>query len=119
MTTGDLVLPRTGVARRSPSRFRCNAASTLSEGLILALVGVGDVSAGMTGVVKMLQRRLRAARVEWWAPSADGISLALEVADGRAVGARRAFSLEGGALVPNVELFVHELPLRGRPLIFA
>jgi signal transduction histidine kinase len=100
MTTGDLVLPCIGVARRSRARFRCRAASTLSERLILALVGVGDVSAGMTGVVKMLQRQLRAARVEWWAPSADGSNLALEVADGRAGGARRAFSLgAAGALV--------------------
>ena len=56
MTTGNLVLPRIVLARRSRSRFRCRAASTLSERLILVLVGVGDVSKGMTGVVRMHDR---------------------------------------------------------------
>lgn len=81
-------------------RFRRPAESPLAERVIVAFATASDVSTGMAQVVTILREDSRAARVEWWAPSANANGLELQTANGRSGGKREAFPLgAAGALV--------------------
>jgi signal transduction histidine kinase len=83
--------PNTGNALEKPSP---------AERVIVAFATAGDVSTGMAEVVTILREDSRAARVEWWAPSADANGLELRTADGPSGGTRDDFPLgSAGALV--------------------
>jgi len=75
-----------------PRRTNRSAVLDLGDLAILELSAAEDIRAGMRQAVKMLRRTGGAARVEWWAPTADGRALALEAADGRGHGRRTTVS---------------------------
>src|SRR2546423_13721635 len=80
--------------------MRAGSESPLAERVILAFATAGEVSTGMAQVVTIWRQDSCAARVEWWAPSADANSLELQTANGRSGGEREAFPLgTAGALV--------------------
>src|SRR6266550_134316 len=80
--------------------MRAGSESPLAERVILAFATAGEVSTGMAQVVTILREDSCAARVEWWAPSADANSFELQTANGRSGGEREAFPLgTAGALV--------------------
>jgi signal transduction histidine kinase len=94
--------PQSASTPKARHRFRLprSAESPLAERVIVAFATAGEVSTGMAQVVTILRQDSRAARVEWWAPSADANSLELQTANGRSGGKREAFPLgAAGALV--------------------
>jgi signal transduction histidine kinase len=79
-------------------------ADGLAEALIVAFATADDVAAGMERVTALLAEAGAAARVEWWAPAADGASLRLAAAAGDARGGRTALPIGPvGALVVVAE----------------
>jgi signal transduction histidine kinase len=80
--------------------FPISAESSLAERVIVVFATASEVSAGMAQVVTTLREACGAARVEWWAQSADAHSLELQTANGRSAGKPEGFPLgAAGVLV--------------------
>jgi signal transduction histidine kinase len=83
----------------------------LSDRVLVDLALAGDLASAMSRVVTRLRREGGVARVEWWAPTADGLALGLEAADGRRSTALRSAVPLGpaGALVVTGARWPREL----------
>lgn len=79
--------------RLAPAPPAAPARDPLGESLVVAFATAADVATGMERVAATVAEAGAAARVEWWAPVADGTALRLAAAAGSARGARVALSM--------------------------
>src|SRR5262249_34511060 len=89
---------------------RRSAALDFADRVVLDFLTAPDVRSGIERIVATLLGVGGIERIEWWAPTEDGVALRLEAADGRGRARRSAIPLgPAGALIVAADRWAPQL----------